>query len=55
MNDGEMSNQMNDDSYQTMSNVRQMPNNSVRTSVPVGGVGARVMRNPHDWKWGKQV
>lgn len=54
MNDGEMSNP-NDDSYQTLSNVRQIPNAVVRNNIPDGGVGARVVRNSNDWKWGKQV
>lgn len=31
-----------------------MPCNNNRNGID-GGVGARVMRNSTDWKWGKQV
>lgn len=55
MNGEDMSNQLNDDSYQVMSNVRQMSGNPARNNVPDGGIGARIMRNTNDWKWGKQV
>lgn len=56
MNDGEMqSSQMNDDNYQPMSNARQLTNSQTRSNAPDGGVGTRVIRNPNDWKWGKQV
>lgn len=55
MNDGDMSNQLADDNYQPLSNARQIVNNSARSNLPDGGVGARVMRNTNDWKWGKQV
>ena len=55
MNDGDVSNQLNEDNFQVMSNVRQMSSNSARNNVPDGGIGARIMRNTNDWKWGKQV
>ena len=55
MNDNDMSNQLNEDNYQTLSNGRQQASNVIRRNIPEQMIGARVIRNSYDWKWGKQV
>ena len=47
-------NQNSDDVYQNMSNVRNVVLGT-RQNIGDGGIGARVIRNCNDWKWGKQV
>ena len=48
------SNQAGDDAFQNMSNVRNVVLGT-RPNIGDGGIGARVIRNCNDWKWGKQV